>query len=313
VSSAAEREGEAANELVTPRRGDQPAHSVSTVARPFGLTPRRGMRISRDARPGRIVRLIRAFIVVGGVILVAAGSYLIGGVIRDVAGTIRTTPRFDPPVLAGQNVPGPCSSGGFYARDQQTIILTMASHCLDAMPGGPLHDSAGRLVGTFGLVAELPDCPDGRFCAPADMITLALAPDRIAWGHLNLVDMGAGGYRTIEQGTRPLTCGDIHTGDHVEVNGREHYRSGTVIAITRYERSADTIFPCMVVTNIGGGSGDSGSAVLVNGLPGGSTSRLIGGYLAFTPLAEGLENLGLVLCTAPDCDLSPNAAAGPVN
>ena len=64
----------------------------------------------------------------------------------------------------------------------------------------------------------------------------------------------------------------------------------------------------MVVTDIEGDRGDSGAAVLVNGQPAGTVSRVIGQYVAFTPLAEGLANLGLVLCTTPDCDVSPNAA-----
>jgi hypothetical protein len=42
--------------------------------------------------------------------------------------------------------------------------------------------------------------------------------------------------------------------------------------------------------------------VLVNGQPAGVISRSIGGRLGFTPLAEGLDNLGLTLCTTPDCD-----------
>jgi hypothetical protein len=81
-----------------------------------------------------------------------------------------------------------------------------------------------------------------------------------------------------------------------------------VIEIGRYEHATDTIFPCMIVTDIAGGHGDSGSAVLLNGLPAGTSSRLFGQYLAFTPLAEGLANLGLVLCTTPDCDLMPTPA-----
>jgi hypothetical protein len=181
------------------------------------------------------VRILRAFTVVVGVILVAAAVYLIVGVMRERAETARTTARFDPPVLAGQNVPGPCSTGGFYARDRQAIVLTMAAHCAIATPGTPLRDSDGRLVGIFGPAAELPDCPAGRFCSPSDIVSLVLAPDRIPWGHLNLVDMGAGGYRTIAQETHPLTCADIHKGDHVEVDGREHYRSGAVMAIGPYE------------------------------------------------------------------------------
>jgi hypothetical protein len=60
----------------------------------------------------------------------------------------------------------------------------------------------------------------------------------------------------------------------------------------------------MVVTDIRGTFGDSGAAVMLNGLPAGTVSRVISGLVAFTPLAEGLGNLGLVLCTTPDCDLS---------
>ena len=119
--------------------------------------------------------------------------------------------------------------------------------------------------------------------------------------------MGAGGYRTMSAETPPLRCSDIQKGDSVEVDGREHYRSGRVIEIGPYQHPSDTNFPCMVVTDIKAQSGDSGGPVLADGRPAGTTSREIGGYLAFTPLAEGLEHLGLVLCTTPDCDLSPNA------
>jgi hypothetical protein len=254
------------------------------------------------------VRLLNAFTgVVGAIVLVAASSVGVG-VLRERAETERITPRYDPPVWAGQLVPAPCANGGFYARDQQTIVLTIAAHCYLAKPGTVWRDTDGRLIGTWGRLAELKDCPAGRFCAPSDIVPLALAPDRIPWGHLNLVDMGAGGYRTIAEGTRPLACPDIHVGDRAEVDGREHYRSGTVIEIAPYEFTTDTMFPCMVVTDIVVEYGDSGGSVLVNGLPAGSTSRDIGGHLAFTPLAEGLANLGLVLCTTPDCGLSPNTA-----
>jgi hypothetical protein len=54
-------------------------------------------------------------------------------------------------------------------------------------------------------------------------------------------------------------------------------------------------------------SGDSGGVVLVRGVPAGVTSRSFGGYLGFTPLAEGLAQLGLTLCDTPDCGLTkPN-------
>jgi hypothetical protein len=144
-----------------------------------------------------------------------------------------------------------------------------------------------------------------RFCAPSDILALSLAPDRIPWGHLNVVDLGAGGYRTIEPGTQPLACGDIAIGSAVETDGRERYRTGIVIGTGRYEYPTDTIFPCMVAADISVAVGDSGAAVLVDGLPAGIISRELGGQLGFTPLAEGLENLGLTLCTTPDCDLTP--------
>jgi hypothetical protein len=235
---------------------------------------------------------------------IGAGVYVASGLLRELAETTRSTARFDPPVWAGQLVPVPCATGGFYARHQQAIVLTISAHCAVAKPGATLLDADGRPAGIFGPAAELADCPPGRFCAPSDFVTLALAPDRIPWGHLNLVDMGAGGYRTIAPGTRPLACADVHVGDRVEVDGVEHYRTGTVIASGRYEYATDTIFPCMLITDIAAHLGDSGGAVLANGLPAGTTAREIAGDLAFTPLAEGLANLGLVLCTSPDCDVS---------
>ena len=227
--------------------------------------------------------------------------WLVAVAVPDRLETFRTTTRYDPPVWAGQNVPGACS-GGFYARHEQTIVLTIVAHC--ATPGVTLRDADGQILGVFGPRAQLADCPAGRFCSPSDFLTLVLAPDRIPWGHLNLVDMGAGGYRTLAPGTRPLSCTDIAVGDAVEVDGREHYRTGRVIDIGRYEHPTDTIFPCMVTTDMGTAIGDSGGAVLDAGRPAGIISRSIGGHLSFTPLAEGLDNLALVLCTTPDCGVA---------
>jgi len=241
-------------------------------------------------------------------VLVALTAWWGTGALRDRAQTVRTTARFDPPVWAGQNVPGACS-GGFYARHADTIVITIVAHC--AEPGTSLRDDAGRLIGVFGPRAQLVDCPATRFCAPSDILALALAPERIPWGHLNVVDLGAGGYRSIDPGTRPLACGDIAIGSPVETDGRERYRTGTVIGSGRYEYPTDTIFPCMVVSDIEVAVGDSGAAVLVGGLPAGVISRELGGQLGFTPLAEGLDNLGLTLCTTPDCDLTPATAVQP--
>ena len=188
-------------------------------------------------------------------------------------------------------------------------MLVISAHCGE--PGITLRDAQGKLIGVLGPRAELADCPEGRFCAPSDILTLALARDRIPWGHLNMVDMGAGGYRTIVAGTRPLACPDIAVGDRFEINGRDHYRAGTVIVMGPYEHETDTNFPCMIVGDRRVTTGDSGGAVLVNGLPAGIVARELGGRFGFTPLAEGLDNLALSLCTTPDCDLSPDQAVQP--
>ena len=275
---------------------------------PVGGTPRLGERVSSDARPRRIVRLLRAFTVVAAVILVGVAVSLALPVLRERAETTRTTARFDPPVWAGQNFIAPCA-GGFYARHEFTIVLVISAHC--GNPGDTLRDAQGRMMGVIGPRAELADCPKSPFCAPSDIQTLALAPERIPWGHLNIVDMGAGGYRTIGASTRPLACPDIAVGDRFEINGREHYRTGTVIDIGRYEHETDTFFPCMIVGDSMVTVGDSGGAVLVEGLPAGIVARELGGHFGFTPIAEGLDNLDLSLCTTPDCDLSPDRAVQP--
>lgn len=187
----------------------------------------------------RRIRLLELTLL--GVIL-GAGAYWGIGAWKERSETTRTTARFDPPVWAGQNVPGACS-GGFYAWRDNTIVLTIVGHC--AVPGATLRDG-GHFLGTFGPLAQLTDCPPERFCSPSDFLTLALADDVIPWGHLNVVDLGAGGYRTIAPGTHPLACGDIHVGQRAELDGREHYRAGTVIATGPYEYATDTMFPCML-------------------------------------------------------------------
>jgi hypothetical protein len=222
--------------------------------------------------------------------------------------TTRVAARFDPPVLAGQNVTPGCS-GGFYARQDRTIVLLSSAHCL--APGMRLLDGAGQVVGVLGPRAKLADCPSGRFCAPSDFMPLALLPDRIPWGHLNVVDMGAGGYRTLASGTRAVGCADLVNGAKVEVDGRERFRTGSILEVGPYDY--DTIFPCMAIADVEVGVGDSGGAVLVGGQPAGIIARDINGHLGFTPLAEGLDNLGLVLCTTPDCDLTADTAVQPTD
>lgn len=256
----------------------------------------------------RRARIVRATTIVLAATVLALAGYWTSVAIEDRNETARTTARFEPPVWAGQNFIVGCA-GGFYARHESTIVLTSSAHC--GNPGDTLRDAQGQMIGVLGPRAQLADCPESRFCAPSDFLAMALAPDRIPWGHLNVVDMGAGGYRTMDAGTRPLACPDIAVGDRVEIDGRGHYRSGTVVVIGRYEHETDTIFPCMIVGDSLVTTGDSGGAVLVRGLPAGIVARELEGRLGFTPLAEGLDNLGLILCTTPDCDLSPERAVQP--
>ena len=223
----------------------------------------------------------------------------------------RTTPVYDPPVLAGQQLWGACA-GGFYARHGDTIVLTSTGHCTSE--GTVAYDDDGTTVrGVFGPAAHDETCPyPGHHCASSDLNYLVVAKERIPWGHLNVVDLGSAGYRIIPPDTRPLGCDDIAIGDLVEIDGRNVYRSGTVTEKGQNLHPADedgAYFPCMVIATITVAVGDSGGAVLVRGIPAGVTSRSFGGSLGFTPLAEGLAQLGLQLCTEPNCGLQPPTAS----
>ena len=217
----------------------------------------------------------------------------------------RTTPVYDPPVLAGQIVWGPCS-GGFYARHGDTVVLTSTGHC--TTPGTTAYTPDGTMVrGVWGPAAVSPTCfAAGKVCAASDINYLVVAADQIPWGHLNLVDFGTGGYRTLTEGTRPLRCEDIQVGDTAEINGRDIHRAGPVLEKGDHNHPEDVmVFPCMIAAQIRVATGDSGGGVLVNGQPAGVSSRSFDGWLGFTPLAEGLEELGLTLCTTPNCGLTP--------
>ncbi|TFG68851.1 MAG: hypothetical protein E4H24_02455 [Thermomicrobiales bacterium] len=215
---------------------------------------------------------------------------------------VRTSPVFDPPVLAGQMV---SCTAGFYARRDTTIVLTISGHCYDR--ASPPQDAAGRPIGSYGAEARRADCPAGRTCAGSDIVELVLVPDRIPWGHLNLVDLGPGGYRTLAPGARPLACPDLHEGAAVETDGRGIYRSGRILSVAPYAFETDTIFPCMALTDLDAAVGDSGAPILIDGRPAGIAAREFGGKLGFTALAEGLADLGLELCTDPNCGLDPEA------
>jgi len=254
---------------------------------------------ARNARARVRPRRLLIAVVVG--LMLATGFLVVARAIERQ----RTTPIYDPPVLAGQQLWGACA-GGFYARHGDTIVLTSTGHCTSE--GTVAYDPDGITVrGVFGPAARSATCPhQGHKCAASDMNYLVVAKDRIPWGHLNVVDLGTAGHRIISPGTRPLACVDIAIGDQVEIDGRNSYRSGTVAEKGEYLHPEDgDYFPCMIAANIQVGVGDSGGAVLVRGTPAGVTSRSFGGALGFTPLAEGMAELGLDLCSTPDCGLPP--------
>ncbi len=240
-------------------------------------------------RARRIVFLLLVAVLLGGLLVIA----------NAVRGQIRTTPIYDPPVLAGQVV---ACTAGFYAHRGSTVVLTISGHCIDRV--NPPRDAAGRLIGTFGAAARRTDCPTGRVCAGSDIVELILTNDHIPWGHLNLVDLGTGGYRTIAPDARPLSCVDLRVGTAVEMDGLGLYRSGRIVGVGPYDFGTDTVFPCMALTDLDAAIGDSGAAIIADGRPAGIAAREFSGKLGFTSLAEGLEDLGLTLCTDPDCGIT---------
>jgi hypothetical protein len=256
---------------------------------------------------GTRVRVLRLLIVGLAGLLLGLGTFSIG---RAITTPHRTTPVYDPPVLAGQWIPGYCSAG-VYARLGDTIVLTSSPHC--AGVGTTATSPDGTVQGVFGPTARDATCayPD-HTCAASDMNYLVVAPDRIPWGHLNEVDLGVGGYRIIPADTEPLACADIAIGDPIEMDGRGVFRTGVVAEKGEYlhpPAQDGSYFACLIASRLQADSGDSGSVVLVRGLPAGITARSLGGDLGFTPLAEGLAELGLDLCTAPDCGLTPPVAS----
>ena len=68
----------------------------------------------------------------------------------------------------------------------------------------------------------------------SDMNYLIVAPDRIPWGHLNEIDMGAGGYRVVSPDLKSLECDEIGVNDDVEFDGRGIYRKGRVLGQREY-------------------------------------------------------------------------------
>jgi hypothetical protein len=263
-----------------------------------------GTGVRAGIRPRRLLILGLA-----GVLLVIVAFLFVRAALQPR----RTSPVYDPPVLAGQQLWGYCA-GGFYARRGDVIVLTSTGHC--TTEGTVAYEPDGVTVrGVFGPAARDASCPhSGHRCAASDINYLVVAKDRVPWGHLNTVDMGTGGYRVIPSGASPLGCPDVAIGDPVEIDGRNINRKGTVLEKGEYLHPEDgDYFPCMIAADIKVEAGDSGGAVLVRGIPAGVSSRSFGGMLGFTPLAEGLVQLGLELCTTPDCGLAPPNRSSPAS
>jgi hypothetical protein len=89
-------------------------------------------------------------------LLVAVAGLYVGigsfGIVSAVTTPRRATPLYDPPVLAGQQIPGFCS-GGFHTRHGDSIVLTTTPHC--ASDGWVAnHPSTGAALGVFGPTAK---------------------------------------------------------------------------------------------------------------------------------------------------------------
>lgn len=277
---------------------DQP---VPGAPAPDGATQSRFGRI-------RVRRVV--FLVLVGVLLLQAAHFGRLGWIW-FAQQRRQAPVYDPPVLAGQVVSPGCS-GGVYARTAEgVLVITTTGHCSNAGDPKSMPDG-GPFVGYASAPSNWATCdrPGKNRCTASDMAYVTLVPEMIPWGHLNEIDLGAGGYRVIAAGTAARSCPDVRGGDHVEINGQGGYRQGGIIGQQANDFPEDgTYFPCITVTDIDVVSGDSGGVVLVDGSPAGVASRSYAGRLGFTPLAEGLAEMGLTMCDTPDCGLRPPTAS----
>ena len=181
----------------------------------------------------------------------ASAPALLWGVITTAR---RTTPIYDPPVLAGRQIPGYCSAG-VYARHEDTVVLTSSPHC--AGEGITAITPDGTTEGVFGPTARSTTCPHpDHTCAGSDMNYLVVAPDRIPWGHLNEIDLGVGGYRTLGPDTAALGCDDIGIDDPIELNGRDVYRTGQIAEKGAYLHAVEqdgSYFACMLASRVGPG------------------------------------------------------------
>ena len=109
---------------------------------------------------------------------------------------------------------------------------------------------------------------------------------------------------------RRSACDDIAIDDPIELNGRNVYRTGRsprrASTSTPSSRTARTSRAC---SRHGSRSGRATPAAWCSsaGFPRASRRAASAGTSASRPLAEGLAELGLDLCTTPDCGLTPPA------
>ncbi len=254
-------------------------------------------------------RVARLILVALAGLLATLGILTLG---RTILAPDRTAPLYDPPVLAGQWIPGYCSAG-VYARLGDAIVLTTSPHC--GGDGIRATSPDGTVQGVLGPTAVITDCPHpDHTCKASDMSYLVVESDRVPWGHLNEIDLGAGGYRIVAPDTKPLVLRrhrdrrpdrderpwrlpdrDGCREGRVPPPGRPGWRllpvPGRLAPPGRHRRLRER----------GAGAWD----------PGGVTTRSLDGNLGFTPLAEGLSLLGLEMCTTPDCGLVPPGTAVP--
>jgi hypothetical protein len=101
--------------------------------------------MTRLARTRAWAGLVRLLVVVLAGLLLGIGAFW---VVSAATQPRRTTPVFDSPVLAGQQLWGACA-GGFYARHGDTIVLTSTGHCTSE--GTVAYEPDGTTMrGVFG-------------------------------------------------------------------------------------------------------------------------------------------------------------------
>src|SRR5215212_3462526 len=111
------------------------------------------------------MRVRRLVIVALAGVLVAVVTFQAA---RFLTAARRTTPVYDPPVLAGQQLWGACS-GGVYARLGEQVVLTSTGHCITEGTVAYEPDGVTRR-GVFGPAARDSTCPyEGHTCASSDI------------------------------------------------------------------------------------------------------------------------------------------------